>query len=369
MNCLPLLNHLPITESAYTAGAWTTYQVCTSIVPESYAITRILISVLCVNVAAEALMDFRLVKTIPLDTWVMANLVSTIFLSFLALRYPQKPVSEAEKIIKPTFKLSVPESLREESNIEFFDKDFFSEPPIEQPPFLKSLKVIPFIQRIGQLEQIKRALGGQSTSHAAVLSCDEKELEKVLSVEEERAVFQFDMQQLDGNYMPALISFLSSHKNAIIYLPDLNLLLQMKNFSYLLTVFEEVKASVVGCVKHALTTDAIFQMNIKKFKTVTLIPLTKEQCLEEIKQWAKDYQSEDKALNIAVEAAFLLKGGHGNESVVVQDLLERARKMCKENGKITIDNVLDVVMEFEMKEGTKGRVVDALKKKFQQTQS
>lgn len=216
---------------------------------------------------------------------------------------------------------------------------FYSdEPLVEAPTFLKPLnRSGANIVRVRQADQIVRAVGSPRTPHAAVIDFEAEEMVEVLSAAEGKEVFHLVWTQFGDKGLTELTDFLSYHKGAIIYLSDLNSLLHDKKFLIFFEMIGKAGAYIVGGVKSTSSNNVDFRLNLQMFKLVHLIPLKQAECLAEVTVWAKNYQFEDKALEIAVDAVFLLRGGKGTELSLVKDLLERA--VNRDDDRVSIQDV------------------------------
>src|SRR3569832_730238 len=303
-------------------------------VPRASAITRIAISMLCANAAGHVLLQLRWVAPISRGAFFIVNLATVVTLSALALldsALEPDPIvmnlqSDLDQMMAPGLSTS-------------------RQPEIGAPSFVRELnsKVIDD-KRASQGAQILRAVGGKESPHAQVVDSDPQDVKEILATVKDREVFHLIWNKFDHSRYDELFQFLNRHNNSILYLSDLGALLEDQGFK---AIFTDIQSrlphiSLVGCVKSDKKAK-------QGFKQVHLHPLKQDACLEVVQKWASNYIFEEKALEIAVEAAFLLRGGKGTELRLIKDLLERANQINREQP-ISKAAVWDVFKEFHLAE-------------------
>jgi hypothetical protein len=173
-------------------------------------------------------------------------------------------------------------------------------------------------ERKGHVLQIEQALGGEREPHAMVVGSNAGELEHILTMVQDRQVVKMNSSAYLNNaehHLQQLIEYLWSHPSVILYTPSSKLL----HNSVLTRQIPPQTSIVLGDGQH----------DVEGFKKVQLMPLTQMECMAEVRRWcgAKSITFEDKALEIALEATFILHSESGAEYSFVQDLIERASKI------------------------------------------
>jgi hypothetical protein len=322
-----VFNKLP--SIATFLGVATLTDIATQRINPSYSKTqRIVSSLLYGNLATYALTHTKLMTPLAANAWIISNLVTLAWMVFFS---PNKVVHAKNK--------------------------FNSEKEI-----LRCLHKVEKVEGkhaalLEQAEQIERALGSNQVSKHVMLSGCDDHLESVLSLSE-KEVFVLDVKHLRPSVEleQRLIRFFSiDHPNSIVYVPSLDPLNQQP------TEDEEI---VLGYFQRVITRSNSFMVGpitrvynrttVGSFKIVDLKPLTLEKVLQEITEFTQDqgYNCDEKALSVAVEAAFLLHKGNGKELALVRDLIERAgnnpdKLVTVESVWTTFKNLYLTVKRFE----------------------
>lgn len=231
---------------------------------------------------------------------------------------------------------------------------FYSEKPFLETP--KSLRAIEKNQaglRQRHVTQILKALGAPKAPHAFITGMDPIELEYVLSCIPERPVFHFEFRKKNVDPYNSIYGDLARSRKKdddpeklirdyLSYYPDA--ILYIDNPHVLIKVFQKKDligdAVIVTSVIPRIENSDLFS----QFKGVSLIPLSEDECLEDIRKWANGYRFEDNALEVAVAAAFLLRDKpSGEEFGFIQDLIERSSKRGQA---ITVDEIWETFREL-----------------------
>ncbi|MBP7074759.1 MAG: AAA family ATPase [Rhabdochlamydiaceae bacterium] len=294
-----ILNKLP--SVATFLGVATLTDIAIQRINPSYSKTqRIASSLLYGNLATFAFTHTKLMTPLVANAWIISNLVTLAWMVFFS---PNKVVHAKNNF---SSEKEISHCLRKVEKVDGKHTAF-----------------------VEQAEQIQRAIGSNQVSKHVMVSGCEDHLESVLSLLD-KEVFVLNAKQLRPSVEleQRLVSFFTvDHPNSIVYVPSLDPLNQQptENEELVLGYFQRVitrsESFMVGPI-----TRVYDRTTVGSFKIVDLKPLSQEKVLQEITEFAQDqeYNSNEKALSVAVEAAFLLHKGNGKELAFVRDLIERA---------------------------------------------
>ncbi len=199
----------------------------------------------------------------------------------------------------------------------------------QEPSFESYWQVMPKREKMqeaskSRLSQLVMGLGGKEKPHLAVISNEETELSNLVGQlpltkrYKDYTVVMLTGQIHDLMATQVLHKYLAENPKTILYFPYGFIA------SHGLSQLPKETLVIAGMPSFSVWNE-MKSRNVNRYKEIMLIPLSRHECIELIKEDAGDTSQINIA--VAVELAFLFLGEKGGELTLAKDILERVSKM------------------------------------------